>query len=351
MSGLLSPAVGVMNRLSVQGKLALLGLVALMPVVVLAYMLLDRIQGDLAFSHKETLTVPLALPARQLMQAAQAHRGVSQAVIGGNAAMASRLSELRDKVNAALKDGDAMNARFGAELGLSDEWQAIRNGWDAIQSRAVTVSGPESFRLHSEYIARIRDFIGHVADQTNATLDPELETYYLMDIFADRLPGLSEDAGRARALGTVQASRQKQTEAERIEISVLMQRMADGRAAIAAAAAKAAPAEAKALPLPNLKHWTKFFEQHGDEVDAGGDLDTAVGKEVENQGPHHDAQHHREEDVLRKPVRHSSYPRQCFLQRFLRCLLTVPGNLKFGRFESRCNTNAAIGALARRFSL
>ena len=52
-----------MNRLSVQGKLALLGLVALMPVVVLAYMLLDRIQGDLAFSHKETLTVPLALPA------------------------------------------------------------------------------------------------------------------------------------------------------------------------------------------------------------------------------------------------------------------------------------------------
>ena len=253
-----------MNRLSVQGKLALLGLVALMPVVVLAYMLLDRIQGDLAFSHKETLTVPLALPARQLMQAAQAHRGVSQAVIGGNAAMASRLSELRDKVNAALKDGDAMNARFGAELGLSDEWQAIRNGWDAIQSRAVTVSGPESFRLHSEYIARIRDFIGHVADQTNATLDPELETYYLMDIFADHLPGLSEDAGRARALGTVQASRQKQTEAERIEISVLMQRMADGRAAIAAAAAKAGSSDAAlhdvlAVPAKELETRLQAF--------------------------------------------------------------------------------------------
>ena len=39
MSVFLSPAIGVMNRLSVQGKLALLGLVAMVPVVVLAFML------------------------------------------------------------------------------------------------------------------------------------------------------------------------------------------------------------------------------------------------------------------------------------------------------------------------
>ena len=44
---------------------------------------------------------------------------------------------------------------------------------------------------------------------------------------------------------------------------------AKGKAAKAPAkpAAKAASNEAKALPLPNLKHWTKFFEHHGDEVD------------------------------------------------------------------------------------
>ena len=38
MSAFLSPAIRVMNRLSVQGKLALLGLIALAPVVVLAFM-------------------------------------------------------------------------------------------------------------------------------------------------------------------------------------------------------------------------------------------------------------------------------------------------------------------------
>ena len=90
MSGILSPAVGVMNRLSVQGKLALLGLVAIVPVVVLAYMLINRVQGDIDFARKETQTVQVVMPARHLMQAVQAHRGVSQAVIGGNAAQAGR---------------------------------------------------------------------------------------------------------------------------------------------------------------------------------------------------------------------------------------------------------------------
>ena len=77
MSGILSPAVGVMNRLSVQGKLALLGLVAMVPVVVLAYMLINRVQGDIDFARKETQTVPVVMPARQLMQAVQAQYEVA----------------------------------------------------------------------------------------------------------------------------------------------------------------------------------------------------------------------------------------------------------------------------------
>jgi methyl-accepting chemotaxis protein len=100
-----------MNRLSVQGKMALLGVIAMVPVIVLAYMLNERIEGEINFTRKETQTVPMVMPARQLMQAVQAHRGVSQTVIGGNSALAGRLSELQAKVAAALKDGDAADAR------------------------------------------------------------------------------------------------------------------------------------------------------------------------------------------------------------------------------------------------
>ena len=244
MSTFLSPAVGVMNRLSVQGKMALLGLIVLIPVAVLAFMLLDRIEGDIAFSRKETHTVPVVMPARQLMQAVQAHRGVAQTVIGGNSALSGRLAELREQVAAALKAGDEIDAREGAFVGTSRDWQVVRQGWDAVQARALSVSGPESFRLHSEYIATVRDFITRTADLTNATLDPELETYYLMDLFTSRIPNIAEDAGRARALGTGLAVRQVSTEAERIDLTVLLRRVADGRTAIEASIIKAGGSEA-----------------------------------------------------------------------------------------------------------
>jgi hypothetical protein len=89
----------------------------------------------------------------------------------------------------------------GAALGTTEEWRAcVRIGTD-VQAKAVTIGAEESFRLHTAYIERVRDFITSIADRTNATLDPELETFYLMDVFVVRLPALAEDAGRARALG------------------------------------------------------------------------------------------------------------------------------------------------------
>ncbi len=244
MSGILSPAIGVMNRLSVQGKLALLGIIGMVPVIVLAYLLLDRVQGEIAFTRLETRTVPLVMPARQLLQAAQAHRGVAQAVIGGNAAQAGRLADLASRIETALKAGDVASADENAEVGTGATWRTLSKDWGDVKARAVTVSGPESFRLHTDYINRVRDYITHVADATNATLDPELETYYLMDMFTARLPGLAEDAGSTRAIGTGIASRQKIIESERVSLGVLMQRVADGRGAVEAAVKKAGSKDA-----------------------------------------------------------------------------------------------------------
>lgn len=47
--------------------MALLGVIAMVPVIVLAYMLNERIDGEINFTRKETQTVPMVMPARQLM--------------------------------------------------------------------------------------------------------------------------------------------------------------------------------------------------------------------------------------------------------------------------------------------
>ena len=238
MNAVLSPAVRVMNRLSVQGKLFLLGLIAMVPVVVLAFMLFDRINADLAFSEKETHAVPLTMPARKLMQAVQAHRAASQDIPGGDASSVSRLAQSEAEVEKAIRAGDALNDQVGASLGTAARWQAIRKGWADVQAGARG-SPAESFRLHGEYIGTLQAFITQVADSTNAMLDPELETYYLMDLFVSRTPHLAEDAGRVRTLGAGLAARQQSPEAERVEMQVALRRMSDFRAEIEAAVLKA----------------------------------------------------------------------------------------------------------------
>jgi len=55
-------------------------------------------------------------------------------------------------------------------------------------------------------------------------------------------------------------------------------------------------------------HLDQTQEQHRDQVYVCGDLHPAVGQKVEDQCPHHDAKCHRDQDELRKPIRHIAYP-------------------------------------------
>ncbi len=57
-------------------------------------------------------------------------------------------------------------------------------------------------------------------------------------------------------------------------------------------------------------HLDQAQEQHRDQVYICCDFHPAVGKIVENQRPHHDAKRHRDQNILRKPVRHFAYPRK-----------------------------------------
>ncbi len=139
MAAFLSPAVGVMNRLSVQGKMLLLAVIGLIPIVVLAFMLLARINGDLSFTTKETYTVPMVKPARQLMQAVQAHRAVARQVIQGQAD-AARLEEPRARIAEAIRAEDDFQSQHGAMLETDKAWTGLRTGWEALKTQSTRVS-------------------------------------------------------------------------------------------------------------------------------------------------------------------------------------------------------------------
>src|SRR5206468_4368221 len=59
------------------------------------------------------------------------------------------------------------------------------------------------YRAVNPAIDALLNLIVHVGDESNLTLDPDLDTYYLMDTLQFRLPVLLDTAGRGvdRAIG------------------------------------------------------------------------------------------------------------------------------------------------------
>lgn len=79
----------------------------------------------------------------------------------------------------------------------------------------LELSRAESLKRHTDLIASLLAFIADVADHSNLTLDPEIDSFYLMDTMVKQVPESIENIGRLRATGMSILARRQITEEER----------------------------------------------------------------------------------------------------------------------------------------
>lgn len=207
MKALLRPAVLLLNRLGYPRKLALIGLVFLLPFIFFGYLLLSGINADIVFAERELAGLQSIQPLKKLMRAAQEHRGIAQLALSGDPDALQRLDELEMLVDEAIRALDAFDAKFGKALHSSEEWKQIKARWDNLRAR-TTASAEDSFSLHTAFVECVQDFLLHVSDASGLSLDPALNTHYLIAVVTVRLTQLAESLGQTRAL-SVNASRQQ----------------------------------------------------------------------------------------------------------------------------------------------
>jgi methyl-accepting chemotaxis protein len=66
----------------------------------------------------------------------------------------------------------------------------------------ASVDSAESFARHTRAIGQTIHLITHVADASNLTDDPELDSYYVMNVLIFQGPELAEVVAEARGLGS-----------------------------------------------------------------------------------------------------------------------------------------------------
>ncbi len=219
--GFLRPAVALMNRLTFARKIGLIGFLFSVPVAVLAILLVNKFNGEIAFAASERSGLEVIRPARLALQSLQAHRGTSQLAIGGDSAAQGRLDELAGKIEQAFAAIDTLDKASGADFKTQAAWAELRGAWGKLKAENRGLKAEESFARHSVLVEKLTAFMTATADGSNLSLDPDLDTYYLMDAIVFRVPSLVESVARMRGLGAEIGVRKDIKADERVEFAVL----------------------------------------------------------------------------------------------------------------------------------
>lgn len=103
----------------------------------------------------------------------------------------TELGATKDSIDKALEIIGLNAAHLGAKTPSAEKYSALAASWQALKSsfhHAGRFSEVESTDAHTSVMLHIHDLISYVGDQSNLILDPDLDSYYLMDLTLQQMP-------------------------------------------------------------------------------------------------------------------------------------------------------------------
>ncbi len=108
------------------------------------------------------------------------------------------------EVQQAIADVDAIDSRLGGELRTTDRWTTIRGILQERTGRRWN-SATEAYTQFSDLVTQLMELNRKVGDGSRLILDPELDSYYVMNAVLLRIPEVLVDAGRYTDLSVLAA--------------------------------------------------------------------------------------------------------------------------------------------------
>ncbi len=203
-------------------KLALIAMSLLLPIGLLLYFAVSRIQQDIAFAAKERVGVTYLPPLKtmqnqlqefraQLTNLSQGDEAARVKAIDATTAIETQIGELTTLVE---RQQDVLEV--GPDLAqLGAQWQDIKAtvDFDNINMIAIT---PAVQTFIEDTLAPL---VVKIADKSNLTLDPEVASYYLQNMLVNEMTSGVPRIGALRTVGRSAIADGTITEAERVALA------------------------------------------------------------------------------------------------------------------------------------
>ncbi len=225
MNKLFAPAIALMNRLKYPQKFALISLLFAIPLALLIFLYLFEANSRIAFAQKEIDGNAYLRPLRHLLEHTLQEELLAHDFVNGDASVRSALLEAQTRIDTDLQALAAIDQRLGQRLATTQQLAALTTNWQDLKAHTATMRTRTSEEMHAQLIERIRDLISLIGDNSNLILDPDLDSYYLMDTVLLKLPEAQNLLARLRLVGDrvlVQQSVSAEDRAELITLSGLI---------------------------------------------------------------------------------------------------------------------------------
>ncbi|WP_341645162.1 methyl-accepting chemotaxis protein [Thauera sp. SDU_THAU2] len=222
MKTLFVPAIRLLDRMNYPFKFMLIMFVCFATALALLAQVYISLRQNMDVAEREIAGLTLFDAGFDVVLLTQQHRGLSAGVLGGSTEMVPQREAKAGELQAALSKLDAAIGADPLWRPLQPPWAPIRGELDRLARSATQLGGPESFRAHTEVIARLLHWLGDVGDASGLALDPDAASANLVTPLLTSLPELSERLGQLRARGTNIVARHELTRSDEHGVVALL---------------------------------------------------------------------------------------------------------------------------------
>lgn len=217
--------INPLKRLNLAGRMACLAILLLLPGIISLSLLNHDKNAAIEFAEKEIKGIEYLSAIKPLLAQLTEHRSNSNTFFLNNSRDIDSVMQIGKKVSDTIKSIDSgVEPRLSEELKTAEHWKKIKTDWETLQKQGLQQTAETNFSQHSELIEQVNELMVHVSDQSNLTLDPDVDSFYMMSVVSIRLPELIDHVNELRSV----ANRVAKTGAEldqqsKIQIAVLDQ--------------------------------------------------------------------------------------------------------------------------------
>ena len=211
----------MMDNLRYGVKFSIIGVLVVLYASFMMYQVVSNKNKDIAVARMEQRGIETLPSMKALLINTQKLRGMTAGYKGGDESFLPKVktqaSIVKEKLANAKKTLQKAEIKNIMPI-FSEMEQSLTNQI----SSALSQSKAQGFKKYTQIINREMNLMVKIGDMSNLTLDPYLDTFYLMDVIVNKLPHIAEATGKARGLGSSIVAKQNINETEKLKLKIFL---------------------------------------------------------------------------------------------------------------------------------